>query len=165
MKQVFEQNNVAEGNLLINLEKCIFNYSIDQCSSTPSWYNPLFVEIYVLKCVQMYCNLNPKNKTVKNPDLLQKFLTKEVEMEYMVREMTPMEMFPGRWKEALDGLNEIRNLETLAQVDWKTMADGINKCRKCKSYKTTYYQLQTRSADEPMTTFATCHKCSNRWKF
>ncbi|KAM0685429.1 transcription elongation factor TFIIS, partial [Conglomerata obtusa] len=31
----------------------------------------------------------------------------------------------------------------------------IFKCGKCKQRKTTYYQLQTRSADEPMTTFVT----------
>jgi transcription elongation factor S-II len=27
---------------------------------------------------------------------------------------------------------------------------GLFKCGKCKSVKTTYYQMQTRSADEPM---------------
>ena len=37
-------------------------------------------------------------------------------------------------------------------------------CSKCKSNKCTYYQLQTRSADEPMTTFVTCITCGNRWK-
>jgi len=59
--------------------------------------------------------------------------------------------------------------------------DGILQCRKCKSNKTEYYQLQTRSADEPMvrflsfffpnasdtlfqTTYATCKKCGNKWK-
>lgn len=36
-------------------------------------------------------------------------------------------------------------------------------CGKCKNRKTTYYQLQTRSADEPMTTFVTCTVCGNRW--
>ncbi|KAI6698696.1 hypothetical protein NL676_018815 [Syzygium grande] len=30
------------------------------------------------------------------------------------------------------------------------------KCGRCGQRKTTYYQLQTRSADEPMTTFVTC---------
>ena len=35
---------------------------------------------------------------------------------------------------------------------------------KCRTYKTTYYQLQTRSADEPLTTFVTCLKCNKRWK-
>lgn len=29
-------------------------------------------------------------------------------------------------------------------------------CNKCKQNKTTYFQMQTRSSDEPMTTFVTC---------
>ena len=45
------------------------------------------------------------------------------------------------------------------------MPDGMHKCKKCKNMKTTWYQLQTRSADEPMTTFVTCHVCNNRWRF
>lgn len=39
------------------------------------------------------------------------------------------------------------------------------KCGKCKKRRTTYYQMQTRSADEPMTTFVRCLECSHRWKF
>lgn len=39
------------------------------------------------------------------------------------------------------------------------------QCSKCKSRACTYYQLQTRSADEPMTTFVSCTVCKNRWKF
>ncbi|KAL7676881.1 hypothetical protein ACOME3_003130 [Neoechinorhynchus agilis] len=37
-------------------------------------------------------------------------------------------------------------------------------CGKCKEKDCTYTQLQTRSADEPMTTFVYCNKCGNRWK-
>ena len=29
----------------------------------------------------------------------------------------------------------------------------MNRCGKCGQRKCTYYQMQTRSADEPMTTF------------
>jgi transcription elongation factor S-II len=41
------------------------------------------------------------------------------------------------------------------------------QCGKCKQRKCTYFQMQTRSADEPMTTFVSCvtHGCGNRWKF
>ena len=38
------------------------------------------------------------------------------------------------------------------------------KCRKCNQRKCTYYMLQTRSADEPMTAFITCINCKNKWK-
>ncbi|KAJ3073481.1 RNA polymerase II elongation factor [Podochytrium sp. JEL0797] len=39
------------------------------------------------------------------------------------------------------------------------------RCGKCGKRKSTYYQKQTRSADEPMTTFVTCMNCGNKWKF
>ena len=57
----------------------------------------------------------------------------------------------------------------LQKPDLKTMTDGFHKCFRCASqkkpaYKTTFYEMQTRSADEPMTHFITCHSCGNRWK-
>ncbi len=39
------------------------------------------------------------------------------------------------------------------------------ECRKCKQRKCHIWQQQTRSADEPMTTFVTCAVCGNHWKF
>lgn len=39
------------------------------------------------------------------------------------------------------------------------------QCGKCRQRKCTYYQMQTRSADEPMTTFVQCVNCGNRWRF
>ena len=39
------------------------------------------------------------------------------------------------------------------------------QCGRCKQRKTRYYQMQTRSADEPMTTFVTCTNCNHKWKF
>jgi len=56
------------------------------------------------------------------------------------------------------------------QLDWdvrhgKAAVSGMFQCGKCKNWKCTYTQAQTRSADEPMTTFVTCTVCNNRWKF
>jgi len=53
-------------------------------------------------------------------------------------------------------------------LDWAKkdmLFTGMFTCGKCKGTKTTYFQLQTRSSDEPMTTFVTCMSCNNRWKF
>mmetsp|Transcript_51095 Transcript_51095/g.119627 ORF Transcript_51095/g.119627 Transcript_51095/m.119627 type:complete len:397 (-) Transcript_51095:4-1194(-) len=56
------------------------------------------------------------------------------------------------------------------QSDWgirhgATRISGMFTCGKCKGTRTTYFQMQTRSSDEPMTTFVTCLGCGNRWKF
>lgn len=37
-------------------------------------------------------------------------------------------------------------------------------CPKCSHKKAYFFQLQTRSADEPMTTFFRCVQCAHRWK-
>ena len=44
-------------------------------------------------------------------------------------------------------------------------ANGFYRCPKCKSNSTDFFLLQTRSSDEPMTTFAECFACGNHWKF
>ena len=67
-------------------------------------------------------------------------------------------VFNDKWKmQETDIITMKKKLENIP--------DGIFTCGRCKSRKVTYYQLQIRSADEPMTTFCTCHNCDNRWKF
>ena len=75
--------------------------------------------------------------------------------------MTHQEMDPQRWKPLIDD-KKIRDKNMYnPQIDANT--DNFT-CGKCKSNRCSYYQLQTRSADEPMTTFVTCIDCGNRWK-
>ena len=68
------------------------------------------------------------------------------------------------------GLSDITNLtlpkrdKNITEIDTSAATNEF-KCYKCKKRQCTYYQLQTRSADEPMTTFVTCLICGNRWKF
>lgn len=42
--------------------------------------------------------------------------------------------------------------------------EGIYTCNKCGKNKTTKIQLQTRSADEPMTNFIRCINCGSKWR-
>ena len=55
-----------------------------------------------------------------------------------------------------------------ARSDWdkkhSKVLSGVYKCRKCGGDKTTQFEMQTRSADEPMTIFITCVECGNRWR-
>ena len=75
--------------------------------------------------------------------------------------MTHQELLPEKWEPLIEE-KKIR-LENKYCPKLEASTDNFT-CGKCKSKKCTYYQLQTRSADEPMTTFVTCLDCSNRWK-
>jgi transcription elongation factor S-II len=63
--------------------------------------------------------------------------------------------------EALQKANIFNAMAATAQ----TASTDMFQCGKCKQRKCTYYQMQTRSADEPMTTFVSCTNCGNKWKF
>ena len=66
-------------------------------------------------------------------------------------------------------------MNKLKEKDPVNMPDGSHTCGKCVrdpiqkkaglTKKTTYYQLQTRSADESMTTYVSCLNCGHRWKY
>jgi len=45
------------------------------------------------------------------------------------------------------------------------IAEGVVECGKCHSKKTWSVQRQTRSSDEPMTTFSRCVECGNQWVY
>jgi len=53
---------------------------------------------------------------------------------------------------------------TEAQKGIKANVSSLFVCGRCKKNETTYYQMQTRSADEPMTTFISCVNCGHHWK-
>jgi transcription elongation factor S-II len=53
---------------------------------------------------------------------------------------------------------------TEAMQGVKPSVSAMFTCGRCKKNETTYYQMQTRSADEPMTTFITCVNCNHHWK-
>ena len=43
--------------------------------------------------------------------------------------------------------------------------EGVTKCNKCGSERVFTYSKQVRSADEPMSTFAKCVKCKEKWTY
>ena len=49
---------------------------------------------------------------------------------------------------------------------WKNADSMEEQCTKegCTNRKAYFFQLQTRSADEPMTTFYRCTECAHQWK-
>ncbi|RWW47341.1 hypothetical protein BHE74_00046688 [Ensete ventricosum] len=102
-------------------------------------------------------------KDGNNTDLRRRVLLGEVKPEKLVV-MTPEEMASDKRKLANEQIKEKALFECQREGAAKATTDQF-KCGRCGQRKTTYYQLQTRSADEPMTTFVTCVNCNNHWKF
>ena len=116
------------------------------------WNNRIFWNTYRSRAVSVYRNLN-----VWGPKLVSAELDPETFMN-----MSAHELCPSRWKESVD-----KTLEAEKRLYSRNLsASIILYCSRCKK-KTgcDYYQLQTRSADEPMTTFVTCLDCDKKWKF
>jgi len=106
-----------------------------------------------------YSNL----KDAKNPNLRYKVLVGEVPPE-RIAVMTPEEMASDNLKLVRDKMQKENIKDAQLAVSGGTITDLL-KCGKCKGRRCTYNQMQTRSSDEPMTTFAFCNDCGHRWKF
>ncbi|CAN3374041.1 hypothetical protein DIURU_001753 [Diutina rugosa] len=105
--------------------------------------------------------MNLRNK--KNPELRHRLLTGAIEPAAFIK-MTPKEMAPESLKKEMEEMHK-KNLFDAQEAQQEHAISDRFECSKCKGRKTTYFQMQTRSADEPLTTFVTCLNCDNRWKF
>ena len=115
-----------------------------------------FCNIYNARARKVIYNLR------KVPGLNEKINNGELD-PIKLPSMTPHEMHPDRWQALFDkkAAKERANLD-LENVE--NLASGLYTCSKCKSDKTVFYSLQTRSADEPMTQYITCLNCGKKWK-
>jgi len=156
-------------NLLNNLElsksieESIYNYTLSQSeikSIEPNIEDKYFKRIYVNKVITLYNNID-KNSYVKNYNFLNTLSDKDFDITNIAF-LTPQEIHKDHWKKYLD--RQSANDEFLY-----SRTAGIRtseyKCGRCKEKNCTYYQLQVRCSDEPMTTFINCLNCGNRWSF
>lgn len=159
--KIKEKLELQEG-MANNIEINIFNYTVNQCKDrniVRKWDNKYFVQIYTDKFRSIYNNINPIND--KNKEILKNIKDKKISTKNIAF-MSHQELKPYLWKELIDAkINRDKNIGK----DEDMLATDEFTCFKCKKNKCTYYQLQTRSADEPMTTFVSCLICGNKWAF
>jgi transcription elongation factor S-II len=138
-----------------NLEKGIFNYTLkeaDQRKIVKKWDNKYFIQIYLDRLRTVYTNLS---------DTIIEQITSGAIKPHIVAFMTHQELNPDKWAALIDAKSkrDANKFETNIAAATDTFT-----CRKCKGNQCTYYQMQTRSADEPMTVYISCCNCGNRWK-
>jgi transcription elongation factor S-II len=143
-------------NNALNLEKGISNYALkeaDQRKVIKKWDNHLFIQIYLSHVRSIMANLNA--------DIL-KQLEDGTLKPHQVAFMTHHELYPEKWAKMIE--SKSKRDKNKFEVNMSAATDSFT-CRKCKGNKCTYMQLQTRCADEGITTYVCCITCSARWKF
>lgn len=150
--------NIAQDNVIvINMEKGIFNNAIELSKKNGNalkWSDASFVKYYSTNARRLLANISyTSNANV----LISKIKNGHID-PYSLVKLTREELNPDLWETL-----KSKNLEKIV-VKEMAAEDGMFKCNKCKSMKTIYYQMQTRSADEPMTTYVTCTNCNTKWK-
>ena len=107
----------------------------------------------------MSANFHPKTY-VENTELYERYKSGEITFQE-ISEMDTYQLFETRWTYSFhqQQIREKRQLEGN-----KAMATDQFLCTRCFKRECTYYEMQTRSADEPMTIFITCLNCGKHWR-
>lgn len=159
-KETDEELNIAK--IARNIERGIYNRALEFAEEHDiirNWDNNLFQKVYRGLVLHIYSNLKG-NSYIENKRLMERLINNE----FKPSELAGMEgqyMFPEHWKPFID--EYAKRTKLLYEVR-DEIATDMFVCGRCKQRRCTYYQLQTRSADEPMTTFITCLNCGKRWR-
>jgi DNA-directed RNA polymerase subunit M/transcription elongation factor TFIIS len=165
-----------------NCERSVYNWAVQETRNfqdDPSWENRLFRSRYKQKAFGLIQELE-RGQVVSSslqvlegdrvalslsvvPQLVKRLQRKELDSKNLARYTADVLWPEGPYAKAAFALKS-KDLAMEAAKAKEEDYSGLFKCGKCKSVKTTYYQMQTRSADEPMTTYVTCKGCGHKWK-
>jgi DNA-directed RNA polymerase subunit M/transcription elongation factor TFIIS len=132
------------------IELGILNFSISYSEENETMF--LLQQIYDTKVNEILCLLESNNYLIDS-------LKKNNLDPYKLAFMKPEELNPNNFE-------KIIKKKELEQYKKKNRATtNAFKCSKCKQRKCTVEEKQTRSGDEPATTFVTCMECGHQFKF
>jgi len=165
-KKFIQEENVTDDEDIHKksrlLEKSIYNQTIKYCTDkdvNKSWDNLIFTKMYNAFFNKVYQNLDPESK-IKNTRLINRLFSNEFKPQELIT-MEKEQLFPQHWKPYIDA--KTKRDRMLYEIREEQISDAYT-CSRCHQNKCTYYQLQTRSADEPITTFVNCVNCGKRWR-
>jgi transcription elongation factor S-II len=144
------------------LEKGIFRTAFENAKKhhvPRNWKSVHFHEMYKETARLIIWNIDPRSP-VKNKRLRERIMDGEFTLE-SIASMSAYDLFPENWKESADKM--LMREQKILEGN-KGFATTMYKCNRCGKRECTYYEMQTRSADEPMTIFITCLNCGKRWR-
>jgi len=172
---------LGAGPIARNVERSVYNWAVQttrERGEGSSWENRMFRSQYRQKVFGLLRELErgpmagltlevKDGRVTANvavaPQLVHRLRRKELESKNLARYPAEVLWPEGPMAAAIFKHRE-RDLAMEARKAMEEDYSGMFTCGRCKSKRTTFYLLQTRSADEPMTAFITCLACGNRWK-
>ena len=155
-KQLELSNILNNIHIALKMELSIFEYSLIYCVN--NGFEIDFIKpVYDDKYYNILVNINGDKKI--NNMLLRKNLINNIIDPCYVAFMTSSQLHPDKWSECIK-----KKLYKEQRENNISYSDAY-KCFRCGESKCKISQAQTRSADEPMTTFVTCIVCNNTFKF
>jgi transcription elongation factor S-II len=147
---------------ILQLEMGIYNASLEEAKRRMvplTWDHTTFKWIYGMIAKRTASNFQP-GSYVKNNDLIERWKDGEFTLD-MIGHWSPYDLKPSHWKELKD--QQFRRDKRILEGNIAMATDRF-RCSRCQKKMCTYYELQTRSADEPMTIFISCVNCGKQWK-
>lgn len=136
-----------------SIENGIYDYTKQYCTDNASAIS-LATAIYKDMRENILFNLWTNNPTIKK---IKKNILNDKFNPYNLAFMRPHELNEGNWIKIIKlKKNTEDELNNLATVTWKP-------CFRCKGTQYLFHQLQTRSIDEPITSFYDCKKCGKSY--
>lgn len=135
-----------------NIENGCYDFSKQYCVNNNL---ELFFAVYKDTVNNLLFNIRRKHSTIL--DII-KDINKSKFNPYNLAFLKPEEIDKDNWiRIILRKNNTEEKLNNLPTIEWR-------KCRECHNKKFFFYQLQTRSADEPITTFYICKECNKTYR-
>lgn len=144
-------NGLVDKKLGKSVEQSVYNFSIDYATVQETPY--LLDQIYESKADEIFNVL--KDKEIS----LLKAIKEGVIDVSKIAFMKPDELNPDKYTQI------IKRKKTEEDKKNNQATSTVYTCKKCKANKCQVTQRQTRSADEPATTFVTCMECGYEFSF
>ena len=154
---------LEESPLAAAMEKAVFNHAIHACrynGGACNWANPAFYDVYRARAVYVMRNAAAMRDKALS---MRQGSTTDTGFDNVISDIIvsrPSELKPELWKKLID---DKRARDELYGIKQKANTWSF-RCKKCKNNECSFYEMQTRSADEPMTAFVLCLTCGNRWR-
>lgn len=134
------------------IENGVYDFTKQYCYDNDS---TIYVAVYKDKIKDLIYNCEQNGPTIYK---LKKEISKGKYDSYNLPFLSPAQLNAETWEKIISRkmLSE-EKLNSLPKVSWKP-------CKDCKNNQYMRYQLQTRSADEPITQFYICGVCKRTYR-